>query len=84
MANQVNALEERLHRVDMTMQMIVDNTPCQVEKPDLHFDDAFAHFSGKHSLYCLKKEVCLNICSGTAAIVSKNVHKSITYVQAFV
>ena len=40
MANRVNTLEERLHRVDMTTQMIVYSKLCQVEKPDLHFDDA--------------------------------------------
>ena len=55
MTNRVNALEERLHRVDMMTQVVVDNTLRQVEKPGLHFDDAFANFSGKHSLYCLKK-----------------------------
>ena len=51
MANRVNALEERLHRVDIMTQVVVDNTLRQVEKPDLHFDDAFAHFSGKQSIH---------------------------------
>ena len=61
--------------------MIIDCTVCQVKKPALHFDDAFAHFSGKHSLYCLKKEVCLNIRSGTAAIISKSFPGSVTDIQ---
>ena len=61
--------------------MIIDCTVCQIKKPALHFDDAFAHFSGKHGLYCLKKEVCLNIRSGTAAIVSKSFPGSVTDIQ---
>ena len=84
MANRVNTLEERLHRVDMTTQMNVYSKLCHVEKPDLHFDDAFANFSGLHSLHSLKKEDRLNIHSGTAAIVLKSVHESVTYVQVFV
>ena len=73
MANRVNSLEERLHRVVMTTQMIVYSKLCQVEKPDLHFDDAFCFppVGGLHRLHSLKKGDCLNICSGTAAIVSK-------------
>ena len=51
MTNRVNELEERLHAVAMTTQMVIDNTVRQVEKPDLHFDDAFAHFYGKHSFH---------------------------------
>ena len=61
--------------------MIIDCTVCQVKKPALHFDDAFSHFSGKHGLYCLKKEVCLNIRSGTAAIVSKSFPGSVADIE---
>ena len=61
--------------------LIVDCTVCQVKKPALHFDDAMAHFSGKHKLYCLKKEACLNIRSGTAAIVSKAFPGSVSDIE---
>ena len=84
MANRVNTLEERLHGVDITTPVIVYSTMSRVEKPDPHFDDAFANFSGLHSLHSLKKEDRLNIHSGTAAIVLKSVHESVTYVQVFV
>ena len=52
--------------------LVVDCTVCQIRKPALDFDDAKRYFSGKHHLYCLKKEVCVNIRSGTAALVAKS------------
>ena len=61
--------------------MIIDCTVCQMKRPAMHFDDAMAHFGGKHGLYCLKKEVCLNIRSGTAALVSKSFPGSVTDIE---
>ena len=52
--------------------LVVDCTVCQIRKPALNFDDARRFFSGKHHVYCLKKEVCTNIRSGTAAIVTRS------------
>ena len=51
--------------------MIVDCTVCQIRRPALNFNEAKTFFSGKHNIYCLKKEVCINVHSGTAAIVSR-------------
>ena len=41
--------------------LVVDCTVCQIRKPALNFDDAKRYFSGKHHLYCLKKEACVLI-----------------------
>ena len=76
----VRFLDERVPDVP-GCSMIIDCTVCQVKKQSLHFDDAFAHFSGKHGLYCLKKEVCLNVRSGTAAIISKSFPGSVTDIR---
>ena len=51
--------------------LIVDCTVCEINRPKRPFDEAKIFFSGKHYIYALKKEVCANVRSGTAAIVSK-------------
>ena len=51
--------------------LIVDCTVCQIKRPALNFNEAKTFFSGKHNIYCLKKEVCVNVHSGTAAVVSR-------------
>ena len=51
--------------------MIVDCTVCQIKRPKRPFEEAKVFFSGKHFIYALKKEVCVNVRSGTAALVSK-------------
>ena len=51
--------------------MIVDCTACQIKRPKQPFEEAKVFFSGKHYIYALKKEVCVNVRSGTAALVSK-------------
>ena len=51
--------------------MVVDCTVIQIKRPKEPFEDAKVYFSGKHFIYCLKKEVFVNIRSGTAALVSK-------------
>ena len=51
--------------------LIVDCTVCQVRRPKQPFSEAKVFFSGKHYIYALKKEVFVNIRSGTAAFVSK-------------
>ena len=51
---------------------VVDCTVCQIKRPKQPFDEAKVYFSGKHSIYCLKKEVFVNIRSGTAALISKS------------
>ena len=52
--------------------LVVDCTVCQIKRPKQPFDEAKVYFSGKHSIYCLKKEVFVNIRSGTAALISKS------------
>ena len=39
-------------------------------RPKRSFKEAKVFFSGKHWFYALKKEVCVNVRSGTAAIIS--------------
>ena len=51
--------------------LIVDCTVCQINRPKRPFDEAKIFFSGKHFIYALKKEVCVNVRSGTAAVISK-------------
>ena len=51
--------------------LIVDCTVCQIRRPKQPFEDAKVFFSGKHYIYALEKEVCVNVRSGTAALVSK-------------
>ena len=51
--------------------MIVDCTVCQIKRPKRPFEETKVFFSGKHFIYALKKEVCVNVRSGTAALVSK-------------
>ena len=51
--------------------LIVDCTVCQIRRPKKPFDEAKVYFSGKHFVYGLKKEVCVNVRTGTAAIISK-------------
>ena len=50
--------------------LIVDCTVCEIRRPGLPFKKAKQFFSGKHSMYCLKKEVCVNVRTGTAALIS--------------
>ena len=48
---------------------VVDCTVVQSKRPCLPFEEAKVWFSGKHNIYCLKKEVVVNATSGTAAFV---------------
>ena len=50
--------------------LVVDCTVCPIRRPKQSFKDAKVFFSGKHWFYALKKEVCVNIRSGTAALIS--------------
>ena len=49
---------------------VVDCTVVKIGRPKQHFRDAKIFFSGKHGIYALKKEVCVNVRSGTAAMIS--------------
>ena len=44
---------------------------CRIRRPKLPFNEAKAFFSVKHGIYGIKKEVCVNARSGTAALISK-------------
>ena len=50
--------------------LVVDCTVVQIRRPKQDFHDAKIFFSGKHGIYALKKEVCVNVRCGTAALVS--------------
>ena len=51
--------------------LVVDCTVCETTKPAGSFEASKFFFSGKHWFYAIKKEVCVNIRSGTAALISK-------------
>ena len=42
---------------------------CRQSGPCLPFEETKVWFSGKHSIYCLKKDVVVNATTGTAAFV---------------
>ena len=48
---------------------VIDCTVVQTKRPCLPFEEAKNWFSGKHYIYCLKKEVVVNASDGTAAFV---------------
>ena len=50
--------------------LIVDCTICPIRRSKLSFDEAKVCYSGKHCMYAIEKEVCVNIRSVTAALVS--------------
>ena len=49
---------------------IVDCTVVEIKGPDTPFCTQDAFYSGKHKRHCLKKEVIVNVRSGTAAMIS--------------
>ena len=49
---------------------VIDCTVVQVKRPGVGFEEAKLWFSGKHHIYCVKKEVVVNSRTGTAAFVS--------------
>ena len=72
--NLVNGCVRYLREVDPEAPdsaMIVDCTVCRIMRPKQPFRDAKVFFSGKHYISALKKEVCVNVKSGTAALISK-------------
>ena len=50
---------------------VVDCTVVEITGPDLPFGQKDEYYSGKHKRHCLKKEVIVNVRSGTAAMVSE-------------
>ena len=51
---------------------MVDCTVVEITGPALPFHDKVKYHSGKHKKQCLKKEVIVNVRSGTAAVISKD------------
>ena len=51
--------------------LVVDCTVCQISLPKAVPRSLSVFFSGKHFVCGLKKEVCVNVRMGTAALVSK-------------
>ena len=55
---------------------IVDATVQEINKPSLSFDVAKEYYSGKHSLYCLKSQVIVNV-QGLAVFIASSIKGSI-------
>ena len=68
-----NTIEFRRERLDdlPTISAVVDCTVVEIHGPDLPFGEKDEYYSGKHKRHCLKKEVIVNVRSGTAAMISK-------------
>ena len=61
---------DEIHPAAPGAALVVDCTVCEIPRPSLPFQKAIKFFSGKHNIYCLKKEVCVNVRSGTAALIT--------------
>ena len=61
---------DETHAAAPGASLVVDCTVCPTRRPKQPYKDAKVFFSGKHWFYALKKEVCINIQSGTAALIS--------------
>ena len=68
--NTVEFKHERLD-TDPLVSSVVDCTVVEIAGPDLDFGQKDEFYSGKHKKHCLKKEVIVNVRSGTAAMISK-------------
>lgn len=55
---------------------VVDATVQEINKPALSFDIAKEYYSGKHSLYCLKSQVIVNV-QGLAVFIASSIKGSI-------
>ena len=64
----VNRREERTD--ERGIGHVIDCTVVQIKHPHVDFNEAKVWFSGKHFVYCVKKEVVVNAATGTAALVS--------------
>ena len=67
-----NTIEFRHELVDdlPLVSAVVDCTVVEIQGPDLPFGQQSKFYSGKHKRDCLKKEVIVNVRSGTAAMIS--------------
>ena len=74
-----NLVEFRGERLDANplVSSVVDCTVVEIAGPDLDFGKKDEYYSGKHKKHCLKKEVIVNVRSGTAAMISKAVGGSV-------
>ena len=68
--NMVRFNHERLDDLPL-VSTVVDCTVVEIKGPDTPFGQKDPYFSGKHGKHCLKKEVIVNIRSGTAAMISE-------------
>ena len=64
----INRREERVD--ERGVGHVIDCTVVQIKHPHVSFNEAKIWFSGKHYIYCVKKEVIVNAATGTAALVS--------------
>ena len=75
-----NLVEFRRECLDANplISSVVDCTVVEIAGPDLDFGQKDEYHSGKHKKRCLKKEVIVNVRSGTAAMISKAVGGSVS------
>ena len=75
-----NAVEFKREHLDElpTISSVIDCTVVEISGPGMPFKKKDKYYSGKHKRHCLKKEVIVNIRSGTAAMISDEYPGSIT------
>ena len=68
-----NSVEFKREHLDElpTISSVIDCTVVEISGPAMPFKKKDKYYSGKHKRHCLKKEVIVNIRSGTAAMISE-------------
>ena len=67
--NTVEFKNEQFEELPM-VSSVIDCTVVEISGPAVPFNKKDCYYSGKHKRHCLKKEVIVNIRSGTAAMIS--------------
>ena len=78
--NMVRFNHERLDDLPL-VSTVVDCTVVEIKGPDTSFGKKDEFYSGKHCKHCLKKEVIVNVRSGTAAMISQAHPGSVTDIE---
>ena len=75
-----NAVEFKREHLDElpAISSVIDCTVVEISGPGMPFKKKDKYYSGKHKRRCLKKEIIVNIRSGTAAMISDEYPGSIT------
>ena len=78
-----NSVEFKREHLDElpTFSSVIDCTVVEIAGPGMPFNKKDKYYSGKHKKHCLKKEVIVNIRSGTAAMISEEYPGSVSDIE---